>query len=60
MLVLGFYNCFRELQEDVSISTEKPKQILRETTDKMTDNEKTEESWFLFLRMNNSYIVDIL
>lgn len=47
------------LHEDVNRVTEKPKPILTEIDEKLSDSEKAAESWSRYLRMDNSRIVDI-
>nr|XP_023013521.1 uncharacterized protein LOC111503460 [Leptinotarsa decemlineata] len=46
------------LHEDVNRITEKPKPIITEIDEKLSDNEKAQESWLRYLRMDNSKIVD--
>ncbi|XP_072383228.1 ubiquitin carboxyl-terminal hydrolase 2-like isoform X2 [Diabrotica undecimpunctata] len=46
------------LHEDVNRVHEKPKPILTEIDEKLSDNEKAQESWTRYLRMDNSRIVD--
>ncbi|CAH1276430.1 unnamed protein product [Diabrotica balteata] len=46
------------LHEDVNRVQEKPKPILTEIDEKLSDNEKAQESWTRYLRMDNSRIVD--
>ncbi|KAJ8917365.1 hypothetical protein NQ315_002389 [Exocentrus adspersus] len=46
------------LHEDVNRVTEKPKPILTEIDEKLSDHEKAQESWQRYLRMDNSKIVD--
>ncbi|CAG9814816.1 unnamed protein product [Phaedon cochleariae] len=46
------------LHEDVNRVVEKPKPILTEIDEKLSDNEKALESWSRYLRMDNSKIVD--
>ncbi|RZC42441.1 ubiquitin carboxyl-terminal hydrolase 4 [Asbolus verrucosus] len=46
------------LHEDVNRVKEKPKPILTEIDEKLSDNEKSTESWSRYLRMDNSRIVD--
>ncbi|CAH2002099.1 unnamed protein product [Acanthoscelides obtectus] len=46
------------LHEDVNRVTEKPKPILTEIDDNLSDNEKAQESWRRYLRLDNSKIVD--
>ncbi|XP_044260746.1 ubiquitin carboxyl-terminal hydrolase 2 isoform X2 [Tribolium madens] len=46
------------LHEDVNRVKEKPKPILTEIDEKLTDSEKSSESWNRYLRMDNSKIVD--
>ncbi|XP_063926575.1 ubiquitin carboxyl-terminal hydrolase 2-like isoform X2 [Zophobas morio] len=46
------------LHEDVNRVKEKPKPILTEIDEKLSDSEKSSESWNRYLRMDNSKIVD--
>ncbi|KAJ8969175.1 hypothetical protein NQ314_001878, partial [Rhamnusium bicolor] len=46
------------LHEDVNRVAEKPKPILTEIDEKLSDNAKAQESWTRYLRMDNSKIVD--
>ncbi|XP_056641326.1 ubiquitin carboxyl-terminal hydrolase 2-like isoform X1 [Diorhabda sublineata] len=46
------------LHEDVNRVQEKPKPILTEIDEKLSDSEKAQESWLRYLRMDNSKIVD--
>ncbi|KAJ8984027.1 hypothetical protein NQ317_012251 [Molorchus minor] len=46
------------LHEDVNRVTCKPKPIITEIDEKLSDVEKAEESWTRYLRMDNSKIVD--
>ncbi|XP_008201637.1 ubiquitin carboxyl-terminal hydrolase 2 isoform X2 [Tribolium castaneum] len=46
------------LHEDVNRVKEKPKPIITEIDEKLTDSEKSAESWNRYLRMDNSKIVD--
>nr|CAH7749099.1 unnamed protein product [Callosobruchus chinensis] len=46
------------LHEDVNRVTEKPKPILTEIDDTLSDSEKAQESWRRYLRLENSKIVD--
>ncbi|XP_018318666.1 ubiquitin carboxyl-terminal hydrolase 24 isoform X2 [Agrilus planipennis] len=47
------------LHEDVNCVTVKPKPIHTEIDEKLSDSEKSAESWRRYLRMDNSKIVDI-
>lgn len=46
------------LHEDVNRVSEKPKPILTEIDEKLSDNDKAQEAWRRYLRMDNSKIVD--
>jgi ubiquitin carboxyl-terminal hydrolase 2/21 len=46
------------LHEDVNRVKEKPKPILTEIDEKLSDSEKSAESWSRYLRVDNSKIVD--
>ncbi|CAG9861640.1 unnamed protein product [Phyllotreta striolata] len=46
------------LHEDVNRVMEKPKPILTEIDEKLSDNDKAQEAWRRYLRMDNSKIVD--
>lgn len=47
------------LHEDVNRVTSKPTPITTEIDEKLSDTEKSAESWQRYLRMDNSKIVDI-
>nr|XP_023016275.1 ubiquitin carboxyl-terminal hydrolase 2-like [Leptinotarsa decemlineata] len=46
------------LHEEVNIINEKPKPILTEIDEKLSDSGNAQESWLTYLRMHNSKIVD--